>query len=77
MVVILKCKRLLNIKFYQTIFLYRSVGKDSFEKFGIDYPKILENEVPKSSKLSATKITNFLTPQSQNEKTLSNKYVSL
>jgi len=53
--------------------LHRSVGKDSFEKYGIDYPKIVENEVPKSSKFSSTKITSFLTPQSQNEKTLFNK----
>lgn len=57
-------------------FLCRTVGKVNFEKYGVEYPKIVENEVPKSTKLSVKKITSFMTPQSyqSTKTTLLEKY---
>lgn len=57
-------------------FLCRIVGKVNFEKYGVEYSKVVENEVPKSTKLSVKKITSFMTPQSHQsmKTTLLEKY---
>lgn len=51
------------------IFVYRYVNKENFEKYGVEYPQNIENEGSKPIKTSVTKITNFMTPQSQKAKT--------
>ncbi|XP_050059659.1 chromatin assembly factor 1 subunit A-like [Aphis gossypii] len=43
------------------------VSKENFEKYGVEYPTNLENEIPKL-KTSVKKITSFMTPQSQKAK---------
>ncbi|XP_060851378.1 chromatin assembly factor 1 subunit A-like isoform X2 [Rhopalosiphum padi] len=43
------------------------VSKENFEKYGVEYPTNLENEVQKS-KPSVKKITSFMTPQNQKAK---------
>lgn len=49
------------------LFLFRCVSKENFEKYGVEYPTNLENEIPKL-KPSVKKITSFMTPQSQKSK---------
>lgn len=49
-------------------FLFRCVSKETFEKYGVEYPTNSENEVPKLNKSSTQKITNFMTPQTQKSK---------
>lgn len=49
--------------------MYRSVSKENFEKYGMEYPKNVEVEVPKP-KSAIKKITSFMTPQNQKTTTL-------
>ncbi|XP_050442813.1 DNA ligase 1 isoform X2 [Adelges cooleyi] len=40
-----------------------NVSKENFEKYGLQYPVVLNNETPKSSSKSVKKITSFMTAQ--------------
>lgn len=71
--IIFKLFYFIRIKKKKIIILFRYVTKENFEKYGIEYPKNEEIKVPKSTKSTVTKITNFLKSQVQTNSILVEK----